>query len=229
MNEIVTNESSELEHIKKVDEELIWLSNFISSDTKKTYKTAIKKFCDTLSIQNFEQFRRVESIDIIEFRDILREKGESNATINNRLSALSSLFKHLIEKQVLKSNPVYGVKAMKKNYRKVTSRVMNDMEVKAMLDAPDTSKAIGLRDKAILSIVCNLGPRRGTIVRLTGKDIFEENGYMIFDMHLKGDKRNRVAVNAHVQANLKKYFEKVGYYKYDKDGNVSLGLTAKIG
>lgn len=222
--EITKSGNHEVGKFEKIDEELIWLSNFISADTKKTYKTAIKKFCDVLSIQNFDQLRKIDSIHVIEFRDKLREKGESNATINNRLSALSSLFKFLIEKQIVKQNPVYGVKAMKKNYRKVTSRVMSDMEVKAMLDEPDTSKIIGLRDKAILSIVFNLGPRRGTIVRLTGKDIFEENGYMIFDMHLKGDKRNRVAVNAHVQANLKKYFEKVGYYKYDKDGNATLDI-----
>ena len=218
--EIIKSQNQELGITQKIDEELIWLENFISTDTKKTYQAAIKKFCNISSIQNFDQFRKVESIHIIKFRDELRKNGESNATINNRLSALSSLFKHLIEKQVVKKNPVYGVKAMKKNYRKVKSRLMSDIEVKAMLDAPDTTTLIGLRDKAILSIIFNLGPRRGTIVKLTGKDIFKENGYMVFDMYLKGDKRNRVAVNSHVQANLEKYFEGMGWFKAQPSGDI---------
>lgn len=224
MSEIVRKQQNNLESLKSIDEELVWLSNFISSDTKKTYKTAIRKFCDVLSIQDFEQFRQVESMHVIQFRDELRARGESNATINNRLSALSSLFKHLIEKQVVKKNPVYGVKAMKKNYRKVTSRLMSDVEVKAMLDAPDVSTLIGLRDKAILSIVFNLGPRRGTIVKLTGKDIFKENGYMVFDMYIKGDKRNRVAVNSHVQANLEKYFEAMGWFRAEANGDIKFEI-----
>ena len=116
---------------------------------------------------------------------------------------------------------------MKKNYRKVTSRVMNDLEVKAMLDAPDTSKLIGLRDKAILSIIFNLGPRRGTIVKLTGKDIFKENGYMVFDMYLKGDKRNRVAVNSHVQANLEKYSEGMGWFKATPNGDIKFEIPSE--
>ena len=51
-----------------------------------------------------------------------------------------------------------------------------------------------------------------TIVDLRDKDIYEEGHYMVFDMHLKGDKRNQVAVNSHIQANLKKYLEAMGYY-----------------
>jgi site-specific recombinase XerD len=224
MTEILKIENNQLEKFEDFAEELIWLENFTSVDTKKTYSAAIKKFCNILSISSFDELRKVDNIHIIKFRDQLREKGESNATINNRLSALSSLYKFLIEKQVVKKNPVYGVKAMKKNYRKVKSRIMNDGEVKAMLNEPNEETLIGLRDKAILSIIFNLGPRRGTIVKLTGKDIFEENGYMVFDMYLKGDKRNRVAVNSHVQANLRKYFEAIGYYKSLPNGEIKFEI-----
>ena len=40
-----------------------------------------------------------------------------------------------------------------------------------------------------------------TIVDLRDKDIYEEGHYMVFDMHLKGDKRNQVAVNSHISPN----------------------------
>ena len=179
--------------IEEISEEIIWLENFTSKATQKTYKATVKKFCSMFEIQNIEQLRSITSLHVIKFRDAMKEAGEKNSSINNRLSGLSSLFKHLIERQIIKANPVYGVKAMKKNYRKVQSRAMVNAEIDAILKQPDTSKLVGLRDKAILSILFNLGTRVGTITALRGRDIYEENNYMIFDMHLKGDKRNQVA------------------------------------
>jgi site-specific recombinase XerD len=207
-----------------ISEELIWLENFTSKATQKTYKNGLKKFCTILGINNVEELRRINSMHIIKFRDAMKQNNEKNASINNRLSALSSLFKHLIEKQVVKTNPVYGVKAMKKDYRKVQSRALSNFEVDAILKQPNIEKIIGLRDKAILSIMFNVGTRVGTISDLRGRDIYEEGGYLIIDMHLKGDKRNLVAANSHIQAVLKNYFEAMGYCS--KDGEENLRFRA---
>lgn len=216
----ITKSESDNFKIEEISEELVWLENFTSKATQKTYKAGLKKFCKIIGVENVDELRKVNSMHIIKFRDAMKELKEKNSTINNRLSGLSSLFKHLIEKQVIKANPVYGVKAMKKDYRKVKSRALANNEVDTILGQPDTSKTIGLRDKAILSIMFNIGTRVGTIAALKGGDIYEENGYLIFDMHLKGDKRNRVAANSHIQASLKNYFEVMGYYTKDQDGNI---------
>ncbi|MFT6319091.1 MAG: integrase/recombinase XerD [Granulosicoccus sp.] len=216
----ISNPENENFSIAEISEEEMWLENFTSKATQKTYKDGLKKFCQILGIENVESFREVNSRHIIIFREKMREMKASNATINNRLSGLSSLFKHLIEKQIIKTNPVYGVKAMKKNYRKVKSRALSNAEVDEILKQPNPEKLIGLRDKAILSIMFNVGTRRGTLTALTGKDIYEEDGYLIIDMHLKGDKRNRVAANSHIQASLKNYFEAMGYYVKDSSENI---------
>lgn len=226
--QVIKNENFNLTSIDEISEEIVWLENFTSEATKKTYKATIKKFCSMFEIQNVDQLRSVTSMHIIKFRDAMKEAGEKNSSINSRMAGLSSLFKHLIERQVIKSNPVYGVKAMKKDYRKVKSRLMLDSEVDAILKQPDTTKLVGLRDRAILSIFFNIGTRRGTIADLKGKDVYEEGGYLIFDMHLKGDKRNQVAVNSHIQANLKKYLEAMGYYTKDEQGNTKLKIPDEL-
>jgi len=214
--------------IEEISEEIVWLENFTSKATQKTYKATVKKFCAMFEIKNVDQLRSVTSMHIIKFRDAMKEAGEKNSSINSRLAGLSSLFKHLIERQVVKTNPVYGVKAMKKDYLKVKSRLLSDSEIAAILKQPDTTKLVGLRDRAILSIFFNIGTRRGTIVDLRGKDIYEEGHYMVFDMHLKGDKRNQVAVNSHIQANLKKYLEAMGYYVKDGEGNTKLKIPDEM-
>ncbi|MBU6339713.1 MAG: tyrosine-type recombinase/integrase [Rickettsiales bacterium] len=223
-----SSQNFSLTTIEEISEEIVWLENFTSKATRETYKATVKKFCSMFEIQNIDQLRSVSSIHIIKFRDAMKEAGEKNSSINSRLAGLSSLFKHLIERQLIKTNPVYGVKAMKKDYRKVKSRLLSDAEIAAILKQPDTTKLVGLRDRAILSIFFNIGTRRGTIVDLKGKDIYEEGGYMVFDMHLKGDKRNQVAVNSHIQANLKKYLEAMGYYSQDGEGNIKLKIPDEI-
>ncbi len=226
--EIQKNENFNLTTIEEISEEIIWLENFTSKATQKTYKATVKKFCSMFEIKNVDQLRSITSIHIIKFRDAMKEAGEKNSSINSRLAGLSSLFKHLIEKQVIKTNPVYGVKAMKKDYKKVKSRALTDAEISAILNQPDTTKLIGLRDKAILSIFFNVGTRRGTIANLKGRDVYEEGGYTIFDMHLKGDKRNQVAVNSHIQANLRNYLEAMGYYAKDEQGNLKLKIPDEL-
>jgi len=218
-------ENFALTKIEEISEEIVWLENFTSAATRKTYKATVKKFCAIFEIQNIDQLRSVTSMHIIKFRDAMKAAGEKNSSINNRMAGLSSLFKHLIERQQIKFNPVTGVKAMKKNYRKVSSRALTNVEVEAILKQPDADKLIGLRDKAILSVLFNVGSRVGTISTLKIKDIFEEDGYTILDMHLKGDKRNRVAVNSHIQANLKKYFEAMGYYSVDAQGKIKISAN----
>jgi site-specific recombinase XerD len=214
---------AEFNIIDQIPEELIWLENFTSKATQKTYKSTVKKFCAMFEIQNLDNLRSISSMHIIKFRDAMKANGEKNSSINNRMAGLSSLFKHLIEKQIIKVNPVYGVKAMQKNYRKVSSRALNNQEVQAILNQPNTTKLLGLRDKAILSILFNVGSRVGTISNLKISDVYEEDGYMILDMHLKGDKRNRVAVNSHIQASIRNYFKELGYY--DENNKLKTGIN----
>jgi integrase/recombinase XerD len=185
--QIISSQNNSLVIIEEISEELVWLENFTSKATQKTYKAALTKFCQMFEIKNIEELRAIGSMHIIKFRDTMKEVGEKNATINNRLAGLSSLFKHLIEKQVVKSNPVYGVKTMKKDYRNVKSRALTDAEVDAILCQPDTNKLIGLRDKAILSIMFNIGTRVGTIKSLRGNsllDIFSKNQLKFFQIEV---------------------------------------------
>jgi integrase/recombinase XerD len=230
VNELETQkvENFALAKIEEISEEDVWLENFTSKATKKTYKATVKKFCSMFEIKNIDQLRSVTSMHIIKFRDAMKSAGEKNSSINNRMAGLSSLFKHLIERQLIKSNPVYGVKTMKQNYRNVSSRALTGAEVEEILKQPDTSTLLGLRDKAILSILFNVGTRVGTIAALRIKDIQEEGGFMIFDMHLKGDKNNKVAVNPHIQSALRAYFEEMKYYGVDAQGKIKISADGDL-
>ena len=104
--EVQKIENFSLSTIEAISEEIVWLENFTSKATRETYKATVKKFCSMFEIQNIDQLRSVTSMHIIKFRDAMKAAGEKNSSINSRLAGLSSLFKHLIECQVVKTNPV---------------------------------------------------------------------------------------------------------------------------
>ncbi|RAP32729.1 integrase [Candidatus Marinamargulisbacteria bacterium SCGC AAA071-K20] len=144
-------------------------------------------------------------MNVIQFRDTLKKLGKSPATINNRLSALSSLFSHLIEKQVLQINPVLGVKRLKDEYHLVKSKCINTQDVSKLLKMPESDSLIGIRDKAILSIFFYTGTRVGALTKLKMKDFFEDSNYTVLDFQIKGGRRNRVALHPQVQADIKEW------------------------
>ena len=55
--EIPKTENFALAKIEEISEEIIWLENFTSKATQKTYKATVKKFCSMFEIKNVEQLR----------------------------------------------------------------------------------------------------------------------------------------------------------------------------
>ena len=191
--------------------ELIWRANFNSEQTTATYDFAVKQFMAFLGVTSFDEFRTVNIAHIIAYKKHLQNEGYKPNTINTRLSALSSLFNHLVDQQVVKHNPVAGVKRMREEYERVKTKCLSAEEARKLLDAPDTSKLRGLRDKAILATFFYAGPRISEIINLQVKDYFEEKGYHLLDFSLKGGRRNRIAISNELRVALDEYLAVAGH------------------
>ena len=135
---------------------LTWYRN-LTPYTRSTYKDSVTSFCNSINLNSVEELKDIKQLHIIEYRDNLIDLNMEKRTINIRISALSSLFNHLIEKQIVQINPTRGIKKMRVNSKKVESRALEDHEVEAILKQPNIDKIIGLRNKAILSIMFNAG------------------------------------------------------------------------
>lgn len=85
-----------------------WLTNFISDRTRSTYKKAIEEFASFANLESPDDFYDIDSHSVLAWREHLTTQEYSSSSIANRLSALSSLFKHLCDKQIVQVNPVQG-------------------------------------------------------------------------------------------------------------------------
>lgn len=197
--------------LESVPHESVWLANFISPRTRRTYQNAVREFIAFHGIKSADELRSVDQAHLIAWRDYLIRSGASEKTVNSRLSAVSSLFKHLCEKQVANRNPTVGVKRPRVNEGRVKTPVITPDRVRHVLDAPDTSKLKGLRDRAVLSVLFYTGCRISEVCRLKVKDFYEDGGYFVLDFVVKGGKRNRIAIHQELQIALREYLGCAGH------------------
>jgi len=159
-----------------------WLDNFSSEDTRRAYRQAWSGFLDFAGTPP----DKVSQDDVISYRRHLEtstspKTGEpyTQATINLRLSALSSFFEWAKGRGLRSDNPADGVKRKAVNpYGKATWLRSEDGEDLRLLEAIDESPK-GLRDRAIILLFLTLALRLQEVAGLTvgslhrqGKNVF---------------------------------------------------------
>ena len=157
----------------------IWLTNFISDRTRETYKKAIGEFTSFAGLESPDDLYDVDSAVVLAWREHLIGLGMSNNSVANRLSALSSLFRHLCDKQIVQINPVQGIKRPKAPTQGVTPSIANKLVRKILNDCAqlledaktDTARRLAARNSAILHVLFFLGPRVSEVVSLNIGDI----------------------------------------------------------
>lgn len=98
-------------------------------------------------------------------------------TLSRRLSSVRSFFAFLVERGVIGSDPATVVASPKLPRR--LPRTIPDDALRAVLDAPDPSDALGLRDRAILEILYATGIRVGELVTLRLRDFDATSGRLV--------------------------------------------------
>ncbi len=134
---------------------------------EKTGKTPTK-----LSIDNIDAKMIGDFLDYIE--DARKNSARSR---NTRLAAIRSFFKFVAINEpayMLHCQRILGIPS--KRYIKRNIEFLNETEMQALLNAPNTSTWIGRRDHAILTVALQTGLRASELVNLQCKDIVLEVG-----------------------------------------------------
>ena len=205
-----------VEALKLVPQSAIWLTNYLSQRTRLTYQRAVKDFILFAGLRSDEDWKIVDQAHVIAWRDSMLKSGASARTINTNMSALSSLFKHLCEHRTAAKNPVTGVRRSRLAFDRVQTPVITAEQVRLMLDAPDPTTFIGIRDRAILGTLFYTGCRIAEVCSLKVKDFYEDAGYWVLDFVVKGGKKNKIAIHNELQIALMDYLNTSGHLEEKK-------------
>jgi integrase/recombinase XerD len=197
--------------LQAVPEEDLWLAGQLSPHTRRAYKQDVAHFVATMGIRSADELKHVNRAVVIAWQNVMKQRGEQPRTIRRRLSALSSLFTHLVEHRAAGENPVRDIKRPRVNRRQGTTRAFSTREARLILDAPDSAALRGLRDRAILSVGLQAGPRRSEIASLLVKDFHTNAGYKSLHFIRKGGEDLSLALNPQTAQRVEEYLAAAGH------------------
>lgn len=201
-----------LESFAAIPEEEVWLASQKSPRTKMAYKKDVCRFMRVVGISRPEQLRQVDHRAVIAWEVHMREtEGLQNSTIRRRLSALSSLFSHLVRHGTAAANPVREVIRPEINRQQGKTLAFSKRQSRALLDAPQPPSVTWLRDRAILAVGLQVGFRRAEIVGLKVRDLHMNRGFDSLWVTRKRNKRESVAVHPEVAKRIRDYLMAFGH------------------
>lgn len=188
-----------------------WFANIENARTRRAYRLDVADFMSFVGLARVEEFRVVNRAHLIAWRRRLEERALSPSTIRRKLSALSSLFAHLCERNAVTHNPVQGVKRPPADNAEGKTPAIGDGQARALLNAPSPDTLKGKRDRAILAVFLYHGLRCGELCRLKVRDVHLRRGVLHLRVHGKGGKTRFVPAHAAALARVKDYLEAAGH------------------
>jgi integrase/recombinase XerD len=192
--------AAEFNRLSEVPPEVEWFKNIRNPSTKRAYENAIKDFVVFAGIKRPEDFRIVTRAHVIAWRDDLGDRAGDRTligtSIRHRLSALSSLFQYLCDKNAVTYNPVKGVKRPKVESDVGKTPAIADHQARRLLVAPAEKSLKGLRDRAILATLLYHGLRRDELCKLRVCDYrHERRGVAHLKVSGKGEKTRYIPLH----------------------------------
>ena len=126
-------------------------------------------------------------------------------TQRTRLSSVQLFFAWLCKNNYLAANPAADLELPRKPNRSLP-KALSLSEVEAILNLPDVTDPLGIRDRAILELFYATGIRRSECARLNMEDIDRERGVLLV-LNGKGKKDRVVPVGERSLHWIRRYLE----------------------
>ncbi len=123
--------------------------------------------------------KQIDSKHIRSFIEELFINGLDKRSIARKLSAIKSFFRYLKRMQWIDVNPATAIYPPK--YDRKLPVVLNEEQVRKLLEAPPENTFEGIRDRAILELLYGCGMRLSEILELKLKQIRLEMNYIIVE------------------------------------------------
>ena len=141
------------------------------------------------------------SDDIADVLLALTQSGKSPRSIARCLSALRQFYKFLREQKLRDDNPVATHHSPK--IGRALPKDLSEHEVEALLQAPDTKTALGLRDRAMLEVLYACGLRVSELLNLRLELLNLKQGFL--RVTGKGNKERLVPLGQHARDWIEQY------------------------
>ena len=148
----------------------LWLEKGLSKNTIRSYEYDLRNLSNWLRSQKTQGLDLVDKKIILGYLSYLLEKGISSRSASRRLSCVKSFYKFLFDEHLIDKDPAEKVENPKLG--RSLPNIVSEKDVEALLLSPDTSTALGVRDKTMLELIYACGLRVSEVI---GVSVYQVN------------------------------------------------------
>jgi integrase/recombinase XerD len=175
-----------------IDNFLTWarVERGLSENTLDAYSRDLAKLAVHLEKKGVKDATAVRASDVLAHLVALSRAKMSLRSQARHLVSIRQLFRFLLREKVIAEDPVADIELPRPTKELPTFLDLD--EVEALLRAPDTATARGLRDRAMIELLYATGLRVTELVTLSAEAADMERGFLL--VRGKGDKERIVPV-----------------------------------
>lgn len=178
----------------------LWMEHGLSDHTLAAYRTDLMGVAGYLHEQG-RTLRGAHRADLLGYLTHRVRNGARPRTTARLLSSLRRFYQYLVREGCLHSDPSAQIDAPKLG--RPLPKALTESEVEALLQAPDVSRDLGLRDRAMLELLYACGLRVSELIDLPVAQLNLRQG--VLRVVGKGDKERLVPLGEEAADWLDRY------------------------
>jgi integrase/recombinase XerD len=136
-----------------------------NKNTRMAYYRAACHFFAWIEQHRIGELADIEPIHVAAYIEVLQTTA-AKPTVKLHLAAIHMLFDWLVVGQVLAVNPAHAVRGPKHVVRRGKTPVLTEDQARHLLDSIDVTTVVGLRDRALISVMIYSFARIGAVVAM---------------------------------------------------------------
>jgi integrase/recombinase XerD len=184
-------------------------ANIRNKNTRAAYAQAIGQFflwSERCGVRELSQTRPVVVSAYIEEL----QATHSPPTVKQHLAAVRMLFDWLVIGQVIEVNPASSVRGPKYVVKRGKTPVLKSDEARLLLDSIKVDSIVGLRDRALIGLMCFTFARVSAAVHMRVEDYYQNGKRWWIRLHEKGGKRHEVPAHHNAETYIDAYLDAAG-------------------
>lgn len=189
----------------------------LSANTVNSYKRDIEKYLTFLTEKKITQLDEVSRFEILDFLQTLRQSGAADNSIIRMVSSLRKFHQYLKRELIVSDDPMQLIDTPKK--ASTLPKAISPQAVEQLLEAPDTTTPLGVRDRTILELMYATGLRISELVNLKLSDMHLTMGFI--QTMGKGEKERIIPLGEIASQWLDHYLDGARVYLQDQSAETS--------
>ena len=177
--------------------------------TRRAYARAVGEFLAWCESKGVSSLAAVQPLHVAGWIE-MQGREVSAPTVKQQLAAIRHLFDWLVIGQVVPVNPATAVRGPRHVVRVGKTAVLEPAEARALLDSIDAATPVGLRDRALISLMVYSFARIGAAVGMKVEDVYTQNRRLWVRLNEKGGKAHAMPCHHHLETYLTAYLDGAG-------------------